>query len=79
MREQKLPIARQPANGHRRVLWGRLFSNVVNKQNKVMIISNKEYEGLLAYKWSFKLITDPKFPIKETLSELEDSFINDLI
>ncbi len=44
-----------------------------------MIISNKEYEGLLAYKWSFKLITDPKFPIKETLSELEDSFINDLI
>ena len=44
-----------------------------------MIISNKEYEELLAYKWSFKLITDPKFHIKETLSELEDSFINDLI
>ena len=44
-----------------------------------MIIPDKEYEELLAYKWSFKLITDPKFPIKETLSELEDSFINDLI
>jgi len=44
-----------------------------------MIISDKEYEELLAYKWSFKLITDPKFPISETMAELEDSFINDMI
>ena len=44
-----------------------------------MIISDKEYEELMAYKWSFKLITDPKFPITETMLELEDSFVNDLI
>ena len=44
-----------------------------------MIISDKEFEELMAYKWSFKLITDPKYPIIETLKELENSFICDLI
>ena len=43
-----------------------------------MTITVELYEELMAYKWSFKLITDPKFPISETIAELEDSFINDM-
>ena len=43
-----------------------------------MTITDELYEELMAYKWSFKIITDPQYPIVETLSELENSFINDL-
>jgi len=43
-----------------------------------MTITDELYEELMAYKWSFKLITDPQYPISETISELEDSFINDM-
>lgn len=39
-------------------------------------LTEREYEEFLAYKWAFKLITDPEYQIHKTISAIEEAYIN---